>query len=129
MEETRNKIRRLTIGNGRFRDVMKEVSYDQLWELLNHPHSIDLKTLESVVNWCRPKIIGSTIFVDAVIESSLFTTRNEVFRKVKEGGMKWNGRQVTNVNMPIDFLEPGWAIVQLGKKHCQVLLNCNWSYE
>lgn len=119
---------RIVNGGGCFRDVMREFPYEKLWELLNDPKPIDYATLEYVINWCRPRVAKGHAFVEAVLDSRLFETRSEVFRKVKEGGMKWNGRRVADVNMPIEFLAPGWGVIQLGKKTHKVLLDRGWCY-
>jgi hypothetical protein len=119
---------RIVNGNGCFRDVMREFPYEKLWELLNDPRPVDYATLEYVINWCRPRVAKGHTFVEAVLDSRLLDTRSEVFRKVKEGGMKWNGRRVADVNMPIEFLAPGWGVIQLGKKTHKVLLDRVWSY-
>jgi len=121
---------RIVNGGGRFRDRMREFPYEKLWELLNAPRPIDYPTLEYVVNWCRPRIVKGTTFAEAALDSRLLRTKSEVFRKVKEGAMKWNGHRVTDPNMPIrfQFLEPGWGVVQLGKTTHQVLLDRGWRY-
>jgi len=106
-----------------FLNVMEAFPYEELWELLNDPKPIDNAILEHVIRWCRPKAIGGTTFVEAVLDSNLLETRSDVLRKVKEGGMKWNGRRITDMNMPIEFLAPGWAVIQLGKKTHRVVLN------
>ena len=106
-----------------FLNVMEAFPYEELWELLNDPRPIDNATLEHVIRWCRPKTIGGATFVEAVLDSNLLETRSDVLRKVKEGGMKWNGRRVADMNMPIEFLAPGWAVIQLGKKTHRVVLN------
>lgn len=114
---------RIVKKEGHFRDVMKELPYEKLWELLNDPKPIDNTTLEYVVNWCRPRVIQGRTFADAILDSNLLETRSEVFRKVKEGSMKWNGQQATDMNMVIEFLEPGWGVIQLGKRTHKVLLD------
>ena len=119
---------RIANEDGHFRDVMREFPYEKLWELLNDPQPIDDATFEYVINWCRPRIVKDHTFVEAVLDSRLLETRSEVFRKVKEGGMKWNGKRVTDVNMPIEFLEPGWGVIQLGKKTHKVILDRGWCY-
>lgn len=115
-------------GNGCFLDVMKAFPYERLWELLNDPKPIDHVILEYVINWCRPATATGTTFIKAVLDTKLLETRSDVFRKVREGGMKWNGQRVTDVNMPIEFLAPGWGVVQLGRKTHRVLLDRGWSY-
>jgi tyrosyl-tRNA synthetase len=109
-----------------FADVMREFPFDDLWELLNNPHSIDAKTLEYVVSWCRPRIPSGILsfdsFADVVIKSGLLASRGEVMRKVKEGSMKWNGSRVSDANMIIGFLDPGWGVIQLGKRTHKVVL-------
>lgn len=106
-----------------FLDVMKAFPYEKLWKLLNDPKPIDNATLKYVIRWCRPKTISGTTFVEAVLDTNLLETRSDVLRKIKEGGMKWNGRRVADMNMPIEFLAPGWAVIQLGKKTHRVVLN------
>ena len=66
--------------------------------------------------------------VDPGLRSDKFKNIADFFRKVKEGGMKCNGRRVADVNMPIEFLAPGWGVIQLGKKTHKVLLDRVWSY-
>ena len=95
---------RIVTGNDCFRDVMNAFPYETLWELLNDPKPIDDTTFEYIVNWCRPRIAKGHTFVEAVLDSKLLETRSEVFRKVKEGGMRWNGNRVTDANMPVQFL-------------------------
>lgn len=106
-----------------FLGVMETFPYGKLWELLNAPRPIDNTSLEYVIWWCRPKATSGTTFVEAVLDSNLLETRSAVLRKVREGGMKWNGRRVTDMDMPIGFLAPGWAVIQLGKKTHKVVLN------
>ncbi len=110
----------------RFGDVMTAFPFDNLWELLNNPHSIDTLTFEQVINWCRPKVPSGILcfdaFADVVVKSSLFASRAEVIRKVREGAMKWNGRRVTDANMTVGFLNPGWGVIQLGKRTHKVVL-------
>ena len=97
---------RIVTGNGRFRDVMNAFPYETLWELLNDPKPIDDTTFEYIVNWCRPRVAQGHTFVEAVLDSKLLETRSDVFRKVKEGGMRWNGDRVTDINMQVQFLVP-----------------------
>ncbi len=119
---------RLSNEDGHFRDIMDAFPYEKLWELLNDPKPIDAATLECVVNWCRPRVIQGHTFADAALDSTLLKTRSEVFRKVKEGGMKWNGQRISDVNVLIEFLEPGWGVIQLGKTTHKVLLGRAWCY-
>ena len=121
-------IGQIVNGGSHFRDVMRGFPYEKLWGLLNAPRSIDYATLECVINWCRPRAAKGHTFVEAVLDSKLLETRSDVFRKVKEGGMKWNGQRVADVNMPIEFLAPGWGVIQLGKKTHKVLLDRIWCY-
>ena len=97
----------IVAGNGCFRDVMNAFPYETLWELLNDPKPIDDTTFEYIVNWCRPRVAKGYTFVEAVLDSKLLETRSEVFRKVKESGMRWNGRRVTDASMPIEFFARG----------------------
>ena len=101
---------------------MTAFPFDNLWELLNNPRAIDGQTFEHVVNWCRPRVLKGTSFAEAVIESGLFATRGEVIRKIKESAMKWNGVRVIDANMPVAFLEPGWGVIQLGKRTHKIVL-------
>jgi len=119
---------RIVKGSGTFHDVMMEFPYERLCELLNDPEPIDEATMAYVVNWCRPKPIQGRTFADAAVEAGTLKTRSEVYRKVKEGAMKWNGRRVADANMVVEFLEPGWGVVQLGKKTHDVLLDRGWQY-
>lgn len=111
-------------GEGCFRDVMSEFPYEQLWALLNDPRPIDETTLEYIINWCHPNIFKGWTFVDAVLESGVLKTKSEISRN--RGAMKWNGQRVTNVNMIVEFFEPGWGVIQLGKKTHGVLLDRWW---
>jgi tyrosyl-tRNA synthetase len=109
-----------------FADVMIAFPFDDLWELLNKPRAIDARTFEYVVNWCRPRVPSGVLcfdaFADVVVKSGLFASRGEVIRKVKEGAMKWNGSRVSDANMPVGFLDPGWGVIQLGKRTHKVVL-------
>jgi tyrosyl-tRNA synthetase len=109
-----------------FADVMTKFPFDDLWELLNNPRSIDAITLEHVVNWCRPQVPSGILcfdaFADVVVKSGLLASRGEVIRKIKEGSMKWNGSRVSDANMPVGFLNPGWGVIQLGKRTHKVVL-------
>ena len=42
--------------------------------------------------------------------------------------MKWNGDRVTDINMQVQFLEPGWGVIQLGKRTHGVILDRGWGY-
>jgi hypothetical protein len=42
--------------------------------------------------------------------------------------MKWNGKRVTDANMIVEFLEPGWGVIQLGKKTHDILLDRGWCW-
>jgi len=119
---------RIVKGEGHFRDVMKEFPYEKLWEILNDPKPIDEATMECVVNWCRPRAMKGRTFADAAVEAGTLKTRSEVYRKVKEGAMKWNGKRVTDANMIVEFLEPGWGVIQLGKKTHDILLDRGWCW-
>ncbi|MFA6364706.1 hypothetical protein [Methanoregula sp.] len=109
-----------------FADMMVAFPFDDLWELLNNPRSIDAETLEHVINWCQPKIPSGIIrfdaFADVVVKSGFIATRSAVIRKIKEGSMKWNGSQVSDPNMLSGFLDPGWGVIQLGKRTHRVVI-------
>ena len=104
-----------------FLEVMREMPFEALWTLLNSPGPVNESGFEVVIAWCRPKVTAAITFTEAVLDSGLLATRSEVYRKVKEGVLKWNGYCVSDPNMPIEFLHPGWAVIQLGKKTHRVL--------
>jgi hypothetical protein len=123
-----------------FSDVMREFPYETLMEHLRHPHAIDKVTLGFIIDWTWPKIVQNEFegteagiqpirrpFVQRALESRIVSSKSEVRRKIKEGALYWNGVRVTDENMLTDFLEPGWAVVQLGKKHFKTLLK-GWKY-
>lgn len=109
-----------------FNDVMQALPFDAVWELLNSPREIDRQTFLCLVNWCRPKRIEAETFIDAAVECGMFATRGEVHRKLKERALKWNGSQVLEVNQPIKLLEPGWGVIQMGKKQHTMVISCDW---
>lgn len=45
-----------------------------------------------------------------------FPTISEARRKIKQGGVKWNGVPVRDNQMIPDWIWPGWGILALGKK-------------
>lgn len=55
-------------------------------------------------------------------ESKIVSSSSEAYRKVKEGGMKWNGKRVTDPRMEVEFMWPGIGIIQLGKQHFAMVL-------
>lgn len=110
-----------------FQDVMDTFPFSDLWTLLNNPQPIDEVTFQCVINWCRPKRVQTEIFVwEACIESGLLNSKSEVNRKIKENSLKWNGEKVKDPEERVSFLQPGWGVLQLGKKLHKVVISDNW---
>ena len=102
--------------------LIDEFPFEKLLALLNEPKVVDQKTFGYVFAWMEPKFTDATTFVEVAVASGIVESRSDVYRKVKEGSMKWNGVKVIDPNMPVKFIFPGWGVVKLGKKQHKVVM-------
>ena len=105
-----------------FADVMRVYPNATLQVWLRNPKPVDQATFLCIRCWMRPATITSRRFAQVAVDSGILKTVSEVYRKVKEGGMKWNGRRVTDPNLEVSLIWPGWGVVQLGKSTFQVVI-------
>ena len=113
-----------------FDSVMRgSLPFQDLWSLLNNPREIDKATLDDVISWMRPQRVDENIpFWKAAKSSPLINSKSDVMRKIKEGSIRWNGEKVEDAEMLINFLGPGWGVIQVGKKNHTVVINSKWTY-
>ena len=103
------------------------LSCEDLQKILRKPleAEIDHKIFACMIQWMN---IHTTQegkrFCEIACDTPLFATHGEVRRKIKEGGVKWNGVKVTDPNFIPELIDPGWGVVQLGKNNFGLVWNC-----
>jgi hypothetical protein len=112
-----------------FADIMREFPAEKLWDLLMNPKDIDDRLFLYVIGWCCPKLTNARTFFELSQVESFHPfdrtiappSKSELQRLVRSGALKWNGILVKDIFMPIDWLNPGWGVIQIGKKTHKVI--------
>jgi len=98
--------------------IADHLSCEDLLKIVRKPleAEIDHKIFACMITWLN---IHTTTegkrFCEIACDTPLFSTHGEVRRKIKEGGVKWNGVKVNDPHFIPEFIDPGWGVVQLGK--------------
>ena len=112
-----------------FADVMEDMPFQTLWELLNNPRDIDKPTLDNVISWTRPaRIQNNSSLWEAALKTSLFASKSQVTRSFHQKSLRWNGELVTDIEHPATLLKPGWGVFKMGKKSHAVVIADRWVY-
>jgi len=110
-----------------FNDVMEVLSFNELWNLLNDPKELDDIIFQCVINWCRPKkVTNGQSFIDMALESKSFNSKSEIIRNFKGNALKWNGKKIIDLEYKCNLLNPGWGVIQIGKKNHIVVISKNF---
>lgn len=112
--------------------VNQPICSNELDGIFNNPHSVswmafdEIRQLQGYV-FSRPndKTLNPATLVDTMASLPNWS-KSEVYRKVKEGAIKWNGKKVVDAKMELDFLFPGWGIIKFGKKTYFVVLDSDF---
>jgi tyrosyl-tRNA synthetase len=103
---------------------MDQMPFEETRKILKKPEPLDQTRLKLLFAWLPPKATQEgKRFCEIAVDSTLFNTNGEVRRKIKEGGVKWNGEKVTDPNFIPEFIWPGWGVVQLGKNNFAIVIN------
>jgi tyrosyl-tRNA synthetase len=101
---------------------MDELPFEDMRAILQHPKEVDQHTFMLMAAWMWPKNSQEgKRFCEIAVDSGLFESNGEVRRKVKEGGVKWCGKKVTDHNFIPEWIHPGWGVVQKGKNNFQLV--------
>lgn len=92
------------------------MTFEQLWEILNNPQEVDATTFASLLWWMRPPTVKMGNIGEIAVQGKACTSLSETRRKIKEGSLSWNGQKVKDIEMIPIFLWPGWGIIRIGKK-------------
>jgi tyrosyl-tRNA synthetase len=112
-----------------FNDVMRDLPFRDLWDLLNNPVSVDKKILDCIIAWTKPKRVEEgESFWEIALPTPLFNSKSDLLRRVKEGSVRFNGEKIIDIEKPVSLLEPGWGVIKLGKKNHGVVISNKWSY-
>lgn len=100
-----------------FGDVMDELPMEDLRDILLRPRPVAPDTFTCMAAWMGTTEAPVGCAVERVmVICGAFPTISEARRKIKQGGVKWNGQSVKDSQMIPTWLWPGWAILALGKK-------------
>ena len=100
-----------------FSDVMDTLPMEELRDILLHPHPVMPEMFTCMAAWLGTTEAPVGCAVERVMTiCGAFSTISEARRKIKQGGIKWNGESVNDSQMIPTWFWPGWAILALGKK-------------
>lgn len=100
-----------------FSDVMDTLPMEELRGILLHPRLVSPDMFTCMVSWLGKTEAPVGCDLDRVmVICGAFSTISEARRKIKQGGVKWNGEPVRDSKMLPDWIWPGWGILALGKK-------------
>lgn len=100
-----------------FGDVMDALPMEELRDILLRPRPVTPDTFTCMVAWLGTTEAPTGCAVERVMSiCGAFPTLSEARRKIKQGGVKWNGKPVKDGQMIPDWFWPGWGILALGKK-------------
>ena len=99
------------------------MTFQELWEILESPREVNQDTFAGMWWWMRPKRTeeGKNI-CQVIVDSGAMDSLSDARRKIKEGGVKWNGERVTDWRLVPSFIEPGWGVVKIGKKNHSLVI-------
>jgi hypothetical protein len=112
----------------KFSDVMDRLPMEALRTILNNPQPVSQDTFTCMAAWMGVRGVDFLFnpIDQLMVDSRAFTTLSEARRKIKQGGVKWNGKAVTDSHTTPEWIWPGWGILALGKKqHWLVAINPN----
>ena len=100
-----------------FGDVMDALPMEELRDILLRPRPVSLNTFTCLAAWMGTTEAPVGCVVERVmVICGAFPTISEARRKIKQGGVKWNGTPIIDGQMIPAWLWPGWGILALGKK-------------
>ena len=100
-----------------FSDVMDALPMEELRDILLCPCPVSPDTFACMVAWMGTTEAPMGCVVERVmVICGAFLTVSEARRKIKQGGVKWNGKSVQKSQMIPTWIWPGWGILALGKK-------------
>jgi len=100
-----------------FSDAMDALPMEELRDILLHPHPVMPETFTCMAAWLGTSEAPVGCVIERVmVICGAFSTISEARRKIKQGGVKWNGESVNDSQMIPTWFWPGWAILALGKK-------------
>lgn len=106
-----------------FSQIMDMMSGDEVFRLLSHPQEVGTGKLFCLAAWTCPKIVVGEKLTDIMVQSGAMPSLSEARRKIKEGGVRWNGVKVTDLEMRVEFFKFGWGVIQVGKKNHTMVIN------
>lgn len=100
-----------------FSDVMDTLPMEELRDILLRPRPVTTDMFICMVAWLGKTEAPTRCAIERVmVICGAFPTISEARRKIKQGGVKWNGKSVRDSKMIPDWIWPGWGILALGKK-------------
>lgn len=106
-----------------FKQVMQEMSGDDVFRFLCDPHMVDRHQLFLLCAWVRPQMTEKTQLGEVIIDSGMLDSISQVRQRIKDNSLKWNGLQIADHKEIAEFFEPGWGVVSLGKRNHTMIIN------
>ena len=69
------------------------------------------------------KVTKGAMILDAMVQVGICETNSEARRLIKQGGIKYNGKKVTNPKMTIALVDDDnieWGVFKVGKRYIMV---------